>query len=257
MSEEFKKDQIHDLGAGFWNIRGSFVRNGMVDIGNQSALVKLASGKFILLDSYTLTGEVREQVLALTNNGKDIEAVLNVHPFHTVHCARVAKDFPHATFYGSARHHEQVPEVNWSKDYVESDAVAKRYPELQFSQPKGIYYIAPDDSVHSGSLLVYHPASQSIYVDDTFEIPPSKKFNDVQAGINLHATTLKALKDEPDAGKAYCDWATKLAHEWREVRNFCGAHSGLVVFAEGEFEAALLSRIDNARADLEAASSQT
>lgn len=142
----------------------------MVDIGNQSALVKLASGKFIFLDSYTLTGEVREQVLALTNNGKDIEAVLNVHPFHTVHCAKVAEDFPHTTFYGSSRHHQEVPEVDWSADLVESDAVAKRYPELQFSQPKGIYYIAPDDSVHSGSLLVYHPASQSIYVDDTFVV---------------------------------------------------------------------------------------
>ncbi len=257
MSAEFKKDQIHDLGAGFWNIRGSFVRNGMVDIGNQSALVKLSSGKFVLLDSYTLAGEVREQVMALTNDGNDIEAVLNVHPFHTVHCARVAKDFPHATFYGSARHRKEVPEVDWSEDLVESDAVAKRYPELQFSLPKGIHYIAPDDSVHSGSLLVYHPASQSIYVDDTIQTAPSKKFNDVQAGINLHATTLKALKDEPDAGKAYCDWATKLARNWREVRNFCGAHSGLVVFAEGEFEAALLSRIDNARADLEAASSKS
>lgn len=63
------KDQLHDLGYGFWNIRGSFVRDEMVDIGNQSALVRLDSGKFILLDSYTLTDKVREQVMALTNDG--------------------------------------------------------------------------------------------------------------------------------------------------------------------------------------------
>lgn len=246
------KDQLHDLGNGFWNIRGSFVRDEMIDIGNQSALVRLESGKFILLDSYTLTGEVREQVMALTNDGQDIEAVLNVHPFHTVHCARVAKDFPHATFYGSARHHKQVPEVDWSEDYVESKAVAERYPELEFSVPKGIHYIAPDDSIHSGSLLVHHPASQTLYVDDTFEIPPSKLNDEVQAGINLHATTLKALKDEADAGKAYCDWAIELAHNWREVRNFCGAHSGLVVFKEGEFKEKLTATINQARATLEA-----
>lgn len=247
------KDQIHDLGAGFWNIRGSFVRQGMIDIGNQSALVKLSSGKFVLLDSYTLTGEVRAQVMALTNNGQDIEAVLNVHPFHTVHCARVAKDFPHALFYGSARHHKEVPEVNWSADYVESAAVAERYPELEFSLPKGIHYIAPDDTVHSSSLLVFHPASQSLYVDDTIETPPSKRFNAVQAGINLHATTIKALKDEPNAGKDYCDWAINLAHDWRDMRNFCSAHSGLVVFEKGEFEAALLATIDSARPELEKA----
>ncbi|MGM8884470.1 hypothetical protein ACS8FD_00845 [Psychrobacter sp. 1U2] len=246
------KDQLHDLGHGFWNIRGSFVRDEMVDIGNQSALVRLDSGKFILLDSYTLTDKVREQVMALTSDGEDIEAVLNVHPFHTVHCARVAQDFPHATFYGSARHHKEVPEVDWSEDYVESDAVAKRYPELEFSLPKGIDYISPDDSVHSGSLLVYHPASQSLYVDDTFEIAPSKLLNQIKGDINLHATTLKALKDEPNAGQEYCDWALGLAREWYDVRYFCGAHSGLVVFEPGEFAEKLTATINKARSTLAA-----
>jgi hypothetical protein len=105
-------DEIHDLGKGFWSIRGSFIKNGVLDIGVQSALIKLASGRFIFLDSYTLTGDVREQVMGLTNDGKDVEAVLNVHPFHTVHCAQMAKDFPQALFYGSRRHHQQVPEVH-------------------------------------------------------------------------------------------------------------------------------------------------
>lgn len=246
------EDKIYDLGAGFWSIRGSFIKNGILDIGVQCALVKLSSGRFIFLDSYTLTDDVRAQVMALTNDGQDVEAVLNVHPFHTVHCDQMAKDFPQATFYGSRRHPKQAPNVQWSNDLVESDAVAERYPELEFSLPKGIYYIAPDESVHASSLLVFHPASLSIYVDDTFEIPPSKLINTVQADLGLHPTTLKALKDEPNAGKEYCDWATQLAHKWRDVRNFCGAHSGLVEFEEGRFEAALLSAIDRARPELEA-----
>lgn len=246
------KDNLYDLGAGFWSIRGSFIKNGLLDIGGQCALVKLSSGRFIFLDSYTLTDDVRAQVMALTNNGQNVEAVLNVHPFHTVHSEQMAKDFPQATFYGSSRHHKQAPNVQWSADLVESDAVVKRYPELKFSLPKGIYYIAPDESVHASSLLVFHPASKSIYIDDTFEIPPSKLFNAVEADLGLHPTTLKALKDDPNAGKAYCDWATNLAHEWRDVRYFCGAHSGLVEFAEGRFETALLSAIDRARPQLEA-----
>lgn len=245
-------DEIYDLGAGFWSIRGSFIKNGIIDIGVQCALIKLSSGRFIFLDSYTLKDEVRQQVMALTNDGQDVEAVLNVHPFHTIHCAQMAKDFPQATFYGSSRHPKQVPEVSWAEDLVESDAVAERYPELKFSLPQGIYYIAPDESVHASSLLVYHPASQSIYVDDTFEIPPSKLFDAVQPNLGLHPTTKQALKDEPDSGKAYCDWAIDLAHEWRSVHHFCGAHSGLVVFEEGQFEAALLSAINNARSELEA-----
>ena len=158
------KDAMYDLGSGFWSIRGSFIKNGIIDIGVQCALIKRPSGKFIFLDSYALKDDVRQQVMALTNNGQDVEAVLNVHPFHTVYCAQMAKDFPQATFYGSSRHPKQVPEVDWADDLVESDAVAARYPDLQFSLPKGIYYIAPDESVHASSLLVYHKASQSIYV---------------------------------------------------------------------------------------------
>src|SRR5699024_710449 len=122
--------EIIDLGSGFWNIRGSFKLGGLIDIGTQCSLVKLESGKFIFLDSYTLSDEVREEVMALTNNGDDVEAILNLHPFHTVHCAQMAKDFPKAINYGSERHKKQVPEVNWAEDLVESKTVAERYPEL-------------------------------------------------------------------------------------------------------------------------------
>ena len=244
-------DKIIDLGAGFWNIRGTFRLGGVLNIGTHCSLVKLTSGKFVFLDSYTLTDDVRAQVMALTNNGQDVEAVLNLHPFHTVHCAQMAKDFPQAIFYGSSRHHKKVPEVQWAKDLVESDAVAERYPELKFSISQGIHYIAPNEMIHAGSLLAFHPASKSLHVDDTFMSPPTKLLEAVLPELLLHPTTKKALKNETNAGKEYCDWASNLAHEWREVRNFCAAHSYLVKFKEGEFEKALLKAIAKARPKLE------
>ena len=244
-------DKIIDLGAGFWNIRGTFRLGGVLNIGTHCSLVKLTSGKFVFLDSYTLTDDVRAQIMALTNNGQDVEAVLNLHPFHTVHCAQMAKDFPQAIFYGSSRHHKKVPEVQWAKDLVESDAVAERYPELKFSISQGIHYIAPNEMIHAGSLLAFHPASKSLHVDDTFMSPPTKLLEAVLPELLLHPTTKKALKNEPNAGKEYCDWASNLAHEWREVRNFCAAHSFLVKFKEGEFEKALLKAIAKARPKLE------
>ncbi|MGP5493488.1 hypothetical protein ACTXPO_08090 [Psychrobacter celer] len=246
-------DKIHDLGAGFWNIRGTFRLGGVLNIGTQCSLVQLDSGKFIFLDSYGLTGDVRDEVMTLTNQGQDVEAVLNVHPFHTVSCAQMAKDFPQATFYGSRRHHKQVPDVQWADDLVESEAVAKRYPELQFSLSQGIHYISPNEMIHAGSLLAYHLASKSLHVDDTFMSPPVKLLEKVLPELLLHPTTKKALKNETNAGKTYCDWATNLAHEWRDVRNFCAAHSYLVRFNEGEFEKALLTAIDKSRPKLEQA----
>lgn len=246
-------DKIHNLGAGFWNIRGTQRMGGVIDVGTQCSLVKLQSGNFIFLDSYTLEDDVKAQVMALTDNGDKVEAVLNVHPFHTLHCAQMAKDFPQAIFYGSSRHPKEVPEVNWSSDLVESDAVTQRYPELEFSLPKGIYYIAPDEDVHAGSLLVYHPASKSLHVDDTFMTPPLKLLDIVLPEVNLHPTTKKALKDEPDAGKQYCDWATNLADQWSETRNFCAAHSHRIEFKTGEFKDSLLKAVKKARPDLEEA----
>lgn len=244
-------DKIYNLGAGFWNIRGSFRLGGVLDIGTQCSLVQLESGKFVFLDSYELTGDVRDQVMALTNDGQDVEAVLNLHPFHTVHCEQMAKDFPQAEFYGSRRHHKQIPQIPWADDLVESNAVAERYPELKFSLSQGIYYISPNEKIHAGSLLAYHPASRSLHVDDTFMSPPAKVLEAVLPELLSHPTTKQALKDELDAGKQYCDWATELAHQWRDTHNFCAAHSSLITFEVGGFEKALLKAIEKARPKLE------
>lgn len=246
-------DKIIDLGSGFWNIRGTFKIAGIVNIGTQCSLVKLDSGRFIFLDSYTLTGEVREQVMSLTNNGEDVEAILNLHPFHTIHCAQMAKDFPKAINYGSERHKLKVPEVTWAEDLVESSAVANRYPELEFSLPKGIYYISPNEMVHASSLLAYHPASQTLHVDDTFSTPPAKLLQSIMPELMLHPTTKQALNETPTAGKDYCDWAESIAENWQDTRNFCAAHSYLVKFEPGEFKAALLKAVDKARPKLEKA----
>jgi hypothetical protein len=60
-----------------WNIRGSFKIGGVVDIGAQVSLARRASGKFVFLDSYSLSDAVTREVGALTDDGKDIEAILS------------------------------------------------------------------------------------------------------------------------------------------------------------------------------------
>lgn len=244
-------DKFHDLGNGFYNIQGTFRLGGILDIGTQCSLVRLASGKFIFLDSYTLTNDVREHVMAITNQGNDVEAVLNLHPFHTLHCMRMVADFPQATFYGSIRHQQKVPSVAWASDWVESDAVAQRYPELEFTVPQGIHYISPNENIHASSVLAYHPVSQSLHVDDTFVTPPTKLLKALLPELTIHPTTKYALTNEPNAGKQYCDWATDLAQQWRDVRHFCAAHSGVIHFKAGEFQQTLLSAIEKARPKLQ------
>ncbi len=246
-------EEIIKVSDNFWNIRGDFRIGGVLNIGTQCSLVRLGDGRFVFLDSYALTGDIREQVMAATDGGNSVEAVLNVHPFHTVHCAQMAKDFPGARFYGSARHKSEVPEVNWEAQTVESDAVAAQYPELAFSLPDGIDYISDDESVHAGSLLVYHEASGALHVDDTFNVLPVpsviRKVLPIPE-LSFHPKLEAALHDTPRAGTQFCNWAERLAKEWSGTRTLCAAHSATAQFEAGGFTKALLAASEKARPKL-------
>lgn len=245
---------IINLGQGFWNIRGALRIGGLIDVGTHCSLVQLAKDRFIFLDSYELSGAVREQVMALTCQGQAVEAILNLHPFHTLHCEAMARDFPQATLYGSLRHQQKLPQLPWSPDRVESAAVVARYPELEFSLTQGLDYISAKPGVHAGSLLAYHPASKSLHVDDTFAAPPQggllEKF---LPEIFISPATRWALKPEANAAETYCEWVQQLADQWQDTQNFCAAHSDLVRFKAGEFKPALLTALERARPKLQAA----
>ena len=49
-------EDVIQVAENFWNIRGSFKVAGLVDIGTQASLVRRSDGKFLMLDSYTLSG---------------------------------------------------------------------------------------------------------------------------------------------------------------------------------------------------------
>lgn len=245
-----------DLGQGFWNIRGKLRMGGLIDVGTHCSLIQLDHDRFIFLDSYELSGDVRDQVMALTQQGQAVEAILNLHPFHTLHCEAMVRDFPQAKLYGSVRHQQKLPHLPWSPDRVESELVAARYPALEFSLTQGIEYISSKPGVHAGSLLAYHPASKSLHVDDTFAAPPQGGLLEkLLPEIFISPATRKALTSEVNAAEMYCHWVTQLADQWQATEHFCAAHSDLVQFKPGEFKPALLAALERARPKLQSRSS--
>ena len=56
---------IH-VGEGFWNIRGSHKIAGVIDVGTQASLVRLASGNFVLLDSYAFDQDTFRKLAEMT-----------------------------------------------------------------------------------------------------------------------------------------------------------------------------------------------
>ena len=214
-------DQIIPVGEGFWNIRGSFRLFGMLDIGTQASLVRLGSGKFVVLDAYDYDESVSRQVDELTDGGAAVEAVINTHPFHTVHCKAVARRFANAKHYGTVRHKQKFPNIEWQPEASEDPALHDKYADdLGFSVPQGVDFVPSNENLHFATVLVFHGRSKALHVDDTlgyFELP-------LIGGISFHPTFKQVLQPRAGAAAEFRAWAEDLIERCADVDHLCTAH---------------------------------
>ncbi len=223
------KPTISQIAPDFWNIRGSFKIAGLIDVGTQVSLVKKRDGRFVFLDSYSLPDPIEAEVRALTNDGKDIDAILNVHPFHTIHVRRMHERFPDAKLYGTARHVSRFSELPWQGMRTEdADLHAAFAEEFDFSVPRGVDFISDDENVHFSSVMVFHRASKTIHVDDTLmyvRLPKVMGLFGVPDLLRFHPTLGRALEKRAGAAQEFSSWAVELADRWRDATNLCAAHT--------------------------------
>ena len=221
--------KILQIGDNFWNIRGSFKIAGLIDIGTQASLVKRGNGKYVFLDSYTLKGTSKQEIDELTNGGEDVEAVLNLHPFHTIHVSWMFENYPHAKHYGTARHLIKSPGLDWQKLCTEDPALHKMFIEdFDFSIPRGVDFISDDENVHFSSVLALHRASQTMHVDDTLmyiRLPFLMRLFGLTDATSFHPTLSKVLEKRPGAAADFNQWAEEQADKWQNVENLCAAHT--------------------------------
>jgi hypothetical protein len=217
------------IDGGFWNIRGSFRVGGVVDVGTQASLVRLASGKFVFLDSYSFNSSTRRAIAELTRGGEDIEAILNLHPFHTVHVRRMHELYPRASLHGTVRHLSRFPELPWSRVCTEDPALHQQYAEdFEFSVPGGVDFVSANENVHFSSVLALHRASRTIHSDDTLtyvRLPGLMRLAGLGDKVIFHPTLDKALEKRPGAAAEFHAWARDLIERWRDAENLCAAHT--------------------------------
>ncbi len=224
---------VIQIADNFWNIRGSFKIAGFIDIGTQSSLVKLASGKFVFLDSYTLDGAVLKKVNELTNDGEDVVAVLNLHPFHTLHVPWMHEHYPDAKHYGTARHLSKFPELRWQAGRTEeTETQAKFAKDFEFTVPRGVEFIADDENVHFSSVLVFHPGSRTIHVDDTLmyiRLPMLLRFLGLPDALSFHPTLASVLEKRAGAVHDFRHWVNEFADNWQNAKHLCAAHTAALL----------------------------
>lgn len=222
---------MQQLADTFWNFRGSFRIAKVFDVGTQMSLVRRANGRFLLLDSYNVEGDDRKKLLALTDRGTAIEAIINVHPFHTLHCRAMHELAPSARLIGTGRHKAHVSELPWEDGVIEDAATQSEFADdLEFSVPGGVDLVPDDDSVHAGSVLVRHRKSGIVHVDDTLNViaaPGILKRILPQSNLKFHPTMPKALEKHSGAADAFAAWARDLAESWSDTRIVCAAHSAV------------------------------
>ena len=163
----------------------------------------------MLLDAYTLKGEVAEDVLRLTDQGKAVEAVLNLHPFHTIHVRNTAGMFPGAKLYGTTRHREKAPDLPWQPLHTDDPELHDMFSsDFGFSVPRGVDFISSNENLHFSSVLAFHHASRTLHVDDTLFWNPLP----LVGGLTFHPTLKSVLLRSPGAVSDFRACAGELPH---------------------------------------------
>ena len=227
------KHRVIQVADGFWNIRGSFKIGGILDVRTHVSLIERSNGKFIFLDAYTLSDAVDQQVRELTDDGEKVEAILNLHPFHTVHVQPMHERFPKARLYGTARHLSRFPDLPWESLRTEDPELHAMFAEdLDFSIPRGVDFISDNEKVHFSSVLALHRESGTIHVDDTLiyaRLPGVVRMFGKTDLMRFHPTLAKALERRSGAAQDFRQWAEELAERWRDARNLCAAHTAVLL----------------------------
>ncbi|ABI62029.1 hypothetical protein [Granulibacter bethesdensis] len=250
-----RHSSMKQISSDFWTVRGSFKLAGLYDVGTHMSVIRRRSGHFILLDSYTISGEHYEALSEMTDHGQAIDAILNVHPFHTLHCASIHRLFPHARLYGTRRHREIWPDLNWETGLIEDREVQQLFgDDLEFSVPEGIDFISTNPRVHTASVLARHRTSGIVHVDDTLnvvKIPPILRRFLPSPQLTFHPLLGKALQKNADAADRYIRWASGLARQWRDTPVVCAAHSDIHHLQGTDFQEEVLQALEGVRKTLE------
>jgi hypothetical protein len=244
------------LADDFWHIRGEFRIAHIVNVGTQMSLVRRSTGAFVLLDSYEPDAADQDELLALTDGGLQIDAVLNLHPFHTLHCDFAQQWLPHARLIGTRRHHHHLPHLRWDPALIEDMATHRQFDNtLDFSIPSGVDFISDDEDVHVGSVIARHRASGTVHCDDTLNIldlPSLAQMLVPGPKLRFHPALAKALEKRSGAADDYIGWANALARDWADTRTVCAAHIGVHTLAGETFAEAIAEALDHASDTLDA-----
>lgn len=246
---------LKSIGTRFWNANQDMYVGYVLDIRTQMNIIQLESGKFLVLDTISLTPDLKSDIDQLTNYGKSIEAVIATHPFHTLHFPKFFDAYPTATYYGTPRHIKNQKQIKWAGDVSTEDVQRKWNPEVEMAIPEGTEFVDPPESNHFASMFVYHRASKTLHVDDTvmfMENPGCllRCLGFPQDSMNFHVTLKwNGLNPTANAGYQFKNFIQRKVIDAWDFDNIVTAHAGNMI---GGAKAKLQATLDAAEPIFEA-----
>lgn len=224
------------VGDGFWNVRGPLKIAGVLNVGTHASLIRRDNGKYLFLDACELDDQTRRWVDEQTRAGEDIEAILHLHPFHTLFVKPLHELYPKAKLYGTARHLYRFQDVPWQRERTEEAALHALFADvLDFSVPRGVDFIPRNENLHFSSVLAFHRANRVLHVDDTLcyvrlPQPLALLKKDV---LGFHPSLSRVLEKRQGAVRDFREWMAELVERSRSVDVLCAAHSAVLSERDG------------------------
>jgi hypothetical protein len=225
------RTQVIGPGQAFWNIRAPFKVLGLLDVRTHMSIIKLSTGKFLILDTVELDHQLKSEIDQLTDNGKNIEAVIGTHPFHTLAFPAFHTAYPNVPYYGTPRHLRKVTSIPWTGEI--SQHLNKWSPEVEMRIPAGAEYVNPTPELlnHFICVWVFSRTAKTLHVDDTvncydtnsvlLKITGKKRYQ-----LAWHPTMDgPGLKSEVGAPTQFKKWVEDVLRDW-DFDNICCAHTG-------------------------------
>jgi len=197
------------------------------------SLIRLPSGRFLVIDTVPLTDTLKHELDTLTENGTLIEAVIATHPFHTLSFPMFYDAYPDVEYYGTPRHLLKQQEIAWTGNIMEN--LSKWEPEVHMRIPDGCEFIAPvpEASNHLSCVWVYSPEARTIHVDDcimyfktTGLLGALTKLAGKAGTFDFHLSFGgPGICEDAESPMLFRDWVQNVIDDW-DFDNACCAHIG-------------------------------
>jgi hypothetical protein len=195
------------------------------------SVLRLSSGKFLVIDTIPITSEIKTELDHLTDSGALIDAVVATHSYHTLYFPAFHALYPSLRYYGTPRHLSVQPMIPWSGS-VADDAVLKLWePDVIMRIPDGAEFVNPPPENHFAGVFVFHRASRTIHIDDTISYFERAgcvlKLIGVKTGSMKFHSSLETvgLLRTPEAPMQFKAFIQAVINDW-DFDYICTAHIG-------------------------------